>query len=668
MSEKELKNENEITDLYNNGNMTKIFENQRVILNKDIIFLKEDILKDFKRIETNLNSKYEKQNSNITNKIYKFENTIEVMKSKIEELSSLISTDKNIQQKVLQLTEFKRKISDKVMNQEITLKSNSSQLKDAINRYDKILTESIIYPGIIGRNGRFKNFHELIDFFLVGMNQFNYFREKNNIDFEEYSIKIENLYKSLKAQTDSIISSCNEYSSKQTGELLTKFEKLVYSQESKIENFQKENDDILKNMENRIKSLNYLIKNINKAKEEINEAFKNEIKKSKEYKEKIDKQMEQYLKEFELINKSINKIKKKIKEDIIFQNKENNPSQNQNSGINLKKSQIGTSIIKKYIIGEITYDDMEKSHLNKRASKENNEKFSKRLTFEPDKLKSSIVNKNNIKRKNTDLINKNSENSSYEKSKKDEYDVCSSSSSENSQNKNSKRIRNKNGINIPNLLSDEMEKSNPLYSTKQKAYKILVFQKPNENPLNKKDVIKNYSNERNKNIEKEKKIMKMRSIGGNYDIINYDVNKSKKLNRNASAHFFKKLNKNKYNYYNIFNEQNIQIKNNKNKLNVIEVNFDKNYETNKEKDDLQDLIKKIKEKKNFFSERKKYNRNNKVKLSKSDASTSNNIDSLYQNKFIKDEITNYKSHNSFNNYFTSKNPTNDKKTFFSKNK
>ena len=69
MSEKELKNENEITDLYNNGNMTKIFENQRVILNKDIIFLKEDILKDFKRIETNLNSKYEKQNSNITNKI-----------------------------------------------------------------------------------------------------------------------------------------------------------------------------------------------------------------------------------------------------------------------------------------------------------------------------------------------------------------------------------------------------------------------------------------------------------------------------------------------------------------------------------------------------------------------------------------------------------------------
>ena len=96
MNEKELKNNNESTDIYNIENITKIFENQRVTLNKDIIFLKEDILKDFKRIETNLNLKFEKQNSNITNKIHKFESSIEAMKSKIEELSSLISTSKSV--------------------------------------------------------------------------------------------------------------------------------------------------------------------------------------------------------------------------------------------------------------------------------------------------------------------------------------------------------------------------------------------------------------------------------------------------------------------------------------------------------------------------------------------------------------------------------------------
>ena len=114
MNEKELKNNDETTDIYNSDNITKIFENQRVTLNKDIIFLKEDILKDFKKIETSLNTKLEKQNSNITNKIHKFENSIEAMKSKIEELSSLISTDKNIQQKVLQLIRMNKCCSLKI--------------------------------------------------------------------------------------------------------------------------------------------------------------------------------------------------------------------------------------------------------------------------------------------------------------------------------------------------------------------------------------------------------------------------------------------------------------------------------------------------------------------------------------------------------------------------
>ena len=101
---KEIKNEVEIKEVYAPSKMIKIFENQKISLNKDIIFLKEDILKDFKRIENSLNTKYEKQNANTVNKLYKFETTIEAMKTKVNDLSSLITTDKNIQQKVLQLS------------------------------------------------------------------------------------------------------------------------------------------------------------------------------------------------------------------------------------------------------------------------------------------------------------------------------------------------------------------------------------------------------------------------------------------------------------------------------------------------------------------------------------------------------------------------------------
>lgn len=377
MNEKELKNNNESTDIYNIENITKIFENQRVTLNKDIIFLKEDILKDFKRIETNLNLKFEKQNSNITNKIHKFESSIEAMKSKIEELSSLISTDKNIQHKVLQLTDFKRKAEDKIINLEVHLKLNSSELKEAISRYDKIIRESIIYPGIIGTNARFKTFHEMIDFILSGIHQIAFYKEKNNID-EEYAIKMEKLYKSIRTQTDFIITSCNDYCSKSTGELLSKFEKLVYSQDSKIIDFKKENENYIRKIEDRITNINDLVKNIDKAKEEMNNAINNEIKKYEEYKEKIDKQMETFVKEIELIKNK----KEKNKENII-QSKESN--QNLTSRKNLRQTQLGTSIIKKYIIGEISYNELEKSHLNKL------EKLKKRLTLDPERLKDIYI-------------------------------------------------------------------------------------------------------------------------------------------------------------------------------------------------------------------------------------------------------------------------------------
>ena len=197
---------------------------------------------------------------------------------------------------------------------------------------------------------------------------------------------------------------------------------------------------------------------------------------------------------------------------------------------------------------------------------------------------------------------------------------------------------------------------------------MLVFQNQNENPLNK--INNNKNNERNNIVNRGKIMKKIGSIGDNYyNIINYENNKNKKLNRNSSAHFYSKINNNKYDDYRIFNDfQKLQIKNNKNKLNVIEVNFDKKYEANKEKDDLQDLIKKIKEEKRFSSEGNNFRKKNKVKISKSDIAKNNNLYTRNQNKLIKEEILNHKSFPSFNNFNSTKNSSNNKRFYLSKNK
>ena len=67
---------------FSTENIPKIFDSQRKNIKQDILFLKEDILKDFREIENKLNTKYEKQNSNTLTKLHKFENTIEAINIK----------------------------------------------------------------------------------------------------------------------------------------------------------------------------------------------------------------------------------------------------------------------------------------------------------------------------------------------------------------------------------------------------------------------------------------------------------------------------------------------------------------------------------------------------------------------------------------------------------
>ena len=166
-------------------------------------------------------------------------------------------------------------------------------------------------------------------------------------------------------------------------------------------------------------------------------------------------------------------------------------------------------------------------------------------------------------------------------------------------------------------------------------------------------------------------IRQLRSIGNNNDIVNFETKKNKKINNNASVDFYETINTKKYNYYSIFNNyKNIQIKNTKNKLNVIEVNFDKKFESVKEKDDLKDLIKKIKENRNFTTDRKNNNkrRNKVMKLTRSNSGIGNiNNGTLYKNKMIKEEVKNFKSLDNINNFNSTKNSFNRTKFYLSKN-
>ena len=74
------------------------------------------------------------------------------------ELSKLINTDKTVREKVDKLTEFKEKTDNTILTEKIRLDNLKNDLNTNVKRIVQILTDSVIYPGVIGVLVNIKHF------------------------------------------------------------------------------------------------------------------------------------------------------------------------------------------------------------------------------------------------------------------------------------------------------------------------------------------------------------------------------------------------------------------------------------------------------------------------------------------------------------------------------
>ena len=578
-------------------NIPIIFENQRTNLRKDILFLKEDILKDFRQIETKLSTKYEKQNTSILTRLHKFENNIEAMNNKISELSNLISTDKNIQQKIANLYDFKIKVSDSLLNQELAIKANESIIKEAIDKYDSLFSDSVLYPGIIGSNGRFKTFHNFIDYILKNMSEFINFKEKNIIDYKGYKTKLEGLFKSLTRQAESIINSSNKYTNNRINELEKKMKELIIAEGTKFSDLRLENNKVGLDLENKIDEINKDIKYIRETKINLNEKNEEEINLLKDFNKGVTIKFENCESEINSIKNKFNNLEEFIQTDTKYkvkkgekkQKKDNNldlnnilistkrhrlSNRNSISNINnnynksMRRGTIVKSIIKQYIKGKIGINEIESSSKRQKSinlgeneikkiddnfneSKKNNKNYSldniskvKRMTYGPEKFM-------NIHKSDKNFINKfidvNSEKSIYNKSnnsiseeKSEDVDYINSFKDKTEINKSKIKENNQKKDKISGLLYEKVDKNNEIneFINKDKfkeVAKIIMLNSKKNNEIN--------SGTQTDNL----KINKKDNKNNNIDIkrqrinINYIKNENSKNKRNNSGRNYRTL-------------------------------------------------------------------------------------------------------------------------------
>ena len=83
-------------------------------IKSDLLYFKDDILKDMRGIQKTLDSKFFESEDNLNLKLNKFETKINLFEQKIFELSKKINTDNNIKENVELLNKFKEETSETI--------------------------------------------------------------------------------------------------------------------------------------------------------------------------------------------------------------------------------------------------------------------------------------------------------------------------------------------------------------------------------------------------------------------------------------------------------------------------------------------------------------------------------------------------------------------------
>ena len=344
----------------------------KYICHNDLVYFKNELLKDLKTIESKLILKIDSSKKEFENKILNIENKYDSLKYK---MLANTNTEKDYgiicSEKINKLFIFNENIEDKIFIHEKKLKEINDYLRETLYSFNKILQDSVLCPGIIGNNSKFSTFQKLIEYLLSNINILNSFKEKITIlDIENYKNKLDRLTQTIKIRIDNFVDS----SKKLTTNSLITFENKRIELYNTIDNKLIEAKN---NLEYKINSINekiddqnnliYNIKNeimhkINKNILENNNSFNN-----------INLKFEKYLNEIDEFNVKIKTINQDLEEKM--KDHESNLTIKMNHSYNIiiefnKKFKSLTLNDEIYNINSTLDKEYEKSNINLIENKE----------------------------------------------------------------------------------------------------------------------------------------------------------------------------------------------------------------------------------------------------------------------------------------------------------
>ena len=270
-------------------------------LRQDLILFKEEVLKDIKVFQKEFTYKFNKMEETLKTQINVYESKVSNFEQRIKSLSNSISSDKAFIQKVEELVKFKEDTNDKLLTESIRLTNLETDFKTNIKNIESILSNSVIYPRVIGYSAKFKNFHDFIDYVLIHISDLDLFKEKNIHDLGPYKKKIDDSIEFVKLQVNHIVGSANEFTIKSVNDAEHRMKTLIQLYDDRLQDTRVENANYSIGLKKKSEQLSRLIENIYEVKKDIYKKLNDEVKDMKVEQRQLGRYFTSYKKQFTLI-------------------------------------------------------------------------------------------------------------------------------------------------------------------------------------------------------------------------------------------------------------------------------------------------------------------------------------------------------------------------------
>ena len=197
------------------ANPQKNFVRPRLSISPDLLFFKNDLLGDLKELEAKITKKIKTENDETLKRIVQIENQLGSLTQKIFAISNSNLDNTQLIERVKALYGFNSKMEKSILNHDCKLSAISKDLTDAINKFDRLIENNILYQGVIGtNNARFQTFHSFIDYVLTNLSNLISFKDKTlSVDFKQYKKQLDSMAEGLKKKYNELLSNSKDFTS-----------------------------------------------------------------------------------------------------------------------------------------------------------------------------------------------------------------------------------------------------------------------------------------------------------------------------------------------------------------------------------------------------------------------------------------------------------------------